>query len=68
MYICRGVINGKADKAAALPKFSHKITISETGRADYAYPLPCLPKKIPDYASDMYLYIGMYFQINFVTD
>ena len=37
----RGVINGKAGKAAALPKFSDRGT-------DYAHPLalPCLKKLV----------------------
>ena len=35
----RGVINGKAGKAAALPKFSETLTLSQLGRADYAPPL-----------------------------
>ena len=35
----RGVINGKADKAAALPKFSDLLTLSQSGGADYAHPL-----------------------------
>ena len=35
----RGVINGKADKAAALPKFSDMLTLSQSGGADYAHPL-----------------------------
>ena len=29
--ICRGVINGKADKAAVLPKFSDTLTLSQSG-------------------------------------
>ena len=40
--ICRGVINGKADKAAVLPKFSDTLilTLSQSGgRADYAWTL-----------------------------
>jgi len=36
----RGVINGKAGKAAALPKFSNTLTLSQWGEgADYAQPL-----------------------------
>ena len=37
----RGVINGKAGrgKAAALPKFSDKLTLSQSEVADYAQPL-----------------------------
>ena len=40
--IFRGVINGKADKAAALPKFSDTLTLSQPGGADYAHPLALL--------------------------
>ena len=35
----RDVINGKAGKAAALPKFSDTLTLSQSGGADYAQPL-----------------------------
>ena len=35
----RGVINGEAGKAAALPQFSDALTLSESERADYAQPL-----------------------------
>ena len=35
----RGVINGKA---AALPKFSDTLTLSQPGGADYAHPLALL--------------------------
>ena len=35
----RGVINGKAGKAAALPKFSDTLTLSQSEGADYAQPL-----------------------------
>ena len=35
----RGVINGKAGKKAALPKFSNALTLSQPGRADSAQPL-----------------------------
>ena len=43
----RGVINGKADKAAALPKFSDMLTLYQPGGPDYAHiahplALPCL--------------------------
>ena len=38
----RGVINGKAGKAAALPKFSDMLTLSQPGGADYAHPLTLL--------------------------
>ena len=34
----RGVINGKAGKAPALPKFSDMLTLSHSGGADYAHP------------------------------
>ena len=34
-----GVINGKTGKAAALPKFLDKLTLSQSGGADYAKPL-----------------------------
>ena len=37
-----GVINGKAGKAAALPKFSDTLTLSQPGGADYAHPLALL--------------------------
>ena len=47
----RGVINGKAGKAAALHNFSDMLTLSQPRGADYAHPLvlPC-QKKICDYA------------------
>ena len=35
----RGKINGKAGKAAALPKFSYMLTLSKSRGADYAQPL-----------------------------
>ena len=41
----RGVINGKAGKAAALPKFSDLLTLSQSGWADYAQPLALLGLK-----------------------
>ena len=46
----RGVINDKAGKAAALPKFSDMLSLSQPAGADYAQPLalPCL-KKLRDY-------------------
>ena len=42
----RGVINGKAGKTAALPKFSDTLTLSRPEGADYAHrlALPCLKK------------------------
>ena len=51
----RGVINGKAGKAAALPKFSDTLTISQSEGADYAQPL-ALPhlKCFRDYAHEDY--------------
>ena len=47
----RGVIIIKAGKAAALPKFSDVLTLSQPRGVDYAHPLalPCL-KKFRDYA------------------
>ena len=49
----RDVINGKADKAAALPKFSDTINLSQPWGADYTQPL-ALPhlKNVSDYAPD----------------
>ena len=35
----RGVINGKAGKTAALPKFSDMLTLSQSGGADCTQPL-----------------------------
>ena len=35
---CRGVINGKADKAAALPKFSDMLTLSQRGGRGKLHP------------------------------
>ena len=51
---CRGVINVKANKAAALPKFSDMLTLSQPRGEDYAYQL-ALPhqKMFRDYAPDM---------------
>ena len=52
----RGVINGKAGKAASLPKFSDTLTLYQLGGIDYAYPLALLcQKKIRDYAPEGYL-------------
>ena len=39
LYCHRGVINGKAGKAAALPKFSDSLTLSQPGGSDYAHTL-----------------------------
>ena len=39
VFVYRGVINGKAGKAAALPKFSDTLTLSQSAWADYAQPL-----------------------------
>jgi hypothetical protein len=36
---CRDVVNGKAGKAAALPKFSCTLTLSQSRGADYPQPL-----------------------------
>jgi hypothetical protein len=46
----RGVINGKAGKAAVLPKFSSKLTLFQPVGADYTHPL-ALPhiKNFRDY-------------------
>ena len=38
MYVS-GVINGKADKAAALPKFSDMLTLFQSGGTHYALPV-----------------------------
>ena len=42
---CRGVINGKAGKAAALPKFSDTLFLSQPEGAEYAHPLDLIAKK-----------------------
>ena len=34
-----GIINGKAGMAAALPRFSDTLTLSQPEGADYAHPL-----------------------------
>ena len=39
LHSSRGVINGKAGKAAALPKFSDTLTLSQSEGADYTQPL-----------------------------
>ena len=39
----RGVINGKAGKAAALPKFSDTLTLSQPRGADYAHHITASP-------------------------
>ena len=47
------MINGKAGKAAALPKFSDTLTLSQSEGADYAQPLALPhPKKFRDYAPE----------------
>ena len=38
--VIRDAINGKAGKAAALPKFSDTPNLSQPGRSEYAQPLP----------------------------
>ena len=38
IILLRGVINGKAGKTAALPKFSDTLTLSQSEEADYAHP------------------------------
>ena len=49
--VLRGVINGKAGKAAALPKFSDTLTLSQPRWANYAHPLALLHlKNFCDYA------------------
>ena len=47
----RGVINGKAGKAAAFPKFSDMLTLYQPGGPDYAHiahplALSCLEKSV----------------------
>ena len=39
-------------QAAALPKFSDTLTLSQPEGADYAHLLALLTEKIPDYAPD----------------
>ena len=52
---CRGVINGKAGKAAALSKFSYTLTLS---RPSIALALPDLKFSVITLLSNyMYLYI-----------
>ena len=46
LVLLRGVINGKAGKAAASPKFSDTLTLSQSGGADYAPPLALSHLKI----------------------
>ena len=41
----RGIINGKAGKAAASPKFLYTLTLSQSGGADYTQPLALLHLK-----------------------
>ena len=38
-HISRGVVNGKAGKAAAIPKFSDTLTLSQSEGADYSQQL-----------------------------
>ena len=38
----RGVINGKAGKAAALAKISDMLTLSQSGGTNYVRPLQCM--------------------------
>ena len=45
VYSIRGVINGKAGKAAALSKFSDTLTLSQPRGVDYAHPLALLAYK-----------------------
>ena len=50
----RGKINGKAGKAAALPKFSGTLTLSQLGRGGgRSFPTIVSPKKFRDYAPDV---------------
>ena len=51
MY-CRGISNGKAGKAAALPKFSDRLTLSQSGGGGQIMPNHCLAsfKNFRDYA------------------
>ena len=44
----RGVINGKAGEAAALPNFSDTLTLSQPRGADYAQPLALPHLKFSD--------------------
>ena len=47
----RGLINGKAGKATALPKFSDMLTLFKSGGADYDQPMALSHLKIfRDYA------------------
>jgi hypothetical protein len=39
IYVCRGVIDGKLGKAAALHKFPNTLTLSQSKGANYAQPL-----------------------------
>ena len=53
----RGVINGKAGKAAVLSKISDTLTLSQPGRgADYARPLALLHLKFSMITPLLYLY------------
>ena len=55
MSIYRGVINFKAGKAAALPKFSDKLTLSHSGWVGRLYPTISFasPKFFGDYSLDL---------------
>ena len=49
----RGVINGKAGKAADIAKFSGMLTLSQPGGGRWCPPIDfALPKKICDYAPE----------------
>jgi hypothetical protein len=53
--VLRGVINGKAGKAADFPKFSDTLTLSQPKWADYAHPLALLAyKKSLNFPLDYY--------------
>ena len=51
--------NGKLGKAAALPKFSDTLTLSQSGGGGQIMPMHSLalshPKHFRDYAPEMYL-------------
>ena len=62
MYDSRGVIKSKAGKAAALPKFSDTLTLSQSGRLcppiDFTLPYlkisVIMPLYAPEIIKDMY--------------